>query len=175
MQHVNDMSEVRVLEPADWAEYKSVRLRSLKDSPDSFGSTYERESLLTESEWQARLGSKSGGNLALPLIAEVEGKEVGLASGLIRGLDPRTAHLYQMWVSPEARGKGVAKRILEEVIRWATDNECTSIVLAVTTTNDVACGLYLSFGFKPVGEPEELRPGSKLLVQPMALELSDAA
>lgn len=171
------MSEfrIRVLTPKDWKTYKSVRLNSLEDSPDSFGSTYEQELLFTDSEWQARLNPKPVGNVALPLIAEVQGKEAGLASGLIWESDPTTAHVYQMWVSPSARGKGIAKCFLSEIKQWAINKECTSIVLAVTTTNDAAVGLYLSFGFKPVGGVEELRVGSELLVQPMVMELRYAA
>ena len=30
----------RIYAPADWQEYRDIRLRSLQDSPDAFGTTY---------------------------------------------------------------------------------------------------------------------------------------
>lgn len=66
------MSDVksRVLTPQDWQLYKLARLNSLEDAPDSFGSTYEQEVTLSDTEWQTRLDLKWRGLDALPLIAE---------------------------------------------------------------------------------------------------------
>ncbi|QGQ69320.1 hypothetical protein [Halomonas sp. PA16-9] len=77
------MSDVksRVLTPQDWQLYKLARLNSLEDAPDSFGSTYEQEVTLSDTEWQTRLDLKWRGLDALPLIAELEGQAVGLAWG----------------------------------------------------------------------------------------------
>jgi hypothetical protein len=57
MQHGQKMSEINlhILSMGDWQVYKSLRLASLKDSPDSFGATYERESEFPDSEWISRL------------------------------------------------------------------------------------------------------------------------
>ncbi|UYO74254.1 hypothetical protein M0220_15460 [Halomonas qinghailakensis] len=66
---MNDFN-IKVLTPDDWALYKSVRLESLNDSPDSFGSTYEQESILSNSDWQARLDLNARKLDALPLVAE---------------------------------------------------------------------------------------------------------
>ena len=73
--------KIRVLTPQDWQLYKSVRLTSLEESPDSFGSTYEQEVTLSDTEWQTRLDLKWRGLDALPLIAELESQAVGLAWG----------------------------------------------------------------------------------------------
>lgn len=62
------MSDVksRVLTPQDWQLYKLARLNSLEDAPDSFGSTYEQEVTLSDTEWQTRLDLKWRGLDALP-------------------------------------------------------------------------------------------------------------
>ena len=171
------MSEfkIAILTPSDWELYKSIRLSSLADSPDSFGATYSKEALFPDSEWQSRLDPISHARNAMPLIAEIGGQPVGLAWGLIHEPDLRMAHVYQMWVSPEARGKGIAKSLLDQITTWAISKKCDLVALAVTTTNDAAVGLYLASGFVPSGPLEKLRDGSVLQIQPMVLELENAA
>lgn len=167
--------DIRVLAPRDLEIYKMIRLASLEDSPDSFGSTYEREVSFTDSEWLARLTPSSAGMVSLLLVAEINGKAVGLASGLIRDSDPEVACIYQMWVSTVARGHGIATALLKEIEAWAIEKECTSMALSVTTTNDAAIGLYRSYGFTAAGDLEELRAGSGLFAQPMTIGLRHAA
>jgi len=172
-----DMSKFkfRILGMDDWRLYREVRLSSLKDSPDSFGSTYAREIELSDLEWQSRLDLNSQAKSALPLVAEIDGHVVGLAWGLIHEPDTKVVHIYQMWVSPAERGKGIGKALLHEIETWAKGRGCDLLALDVTTTNDAAVGLYLSSGFVPVGQQGELRAGSTLKVQPMIRELHCAA
>lgn len=163
--------KIRVLGSNDWPRYKDIRLASLMDSPDSFGSTYAREAASPDAEWQSRLDPDAGASNALPLVAEIDGDAVGLAWGLIHDPDSRIVHMYQMWVSPAQRGKGVAKSLLDEIISWAISKRCGRLALSVTTNNDAAVGLYLASGFTASGPREALRPGSALTVQTMTLEL----
>ena len=168
------MSDVksRVLTPQDWQLYKLARLNSLEDAPDSFGSTYEQEVTLSDTEWQTRLDLKWRGLDALPLIAELESQAVGLAWGVIHEPDTKIAHIYQMWVSPALRGKGIARSLLDEISTWALDKGCACIKLAVTTSNKAAIGFYTLSGYLPAGSLEELRVGSTLMVQPMVKRLA---
>jgi len=171
------MSEfkIRVLAPSDWLTYKSVRLASLAESPDSFGSTYERESAYVQTEWESRLDPIERAKNALPLIAEYEEIPIGVAWGLVHEPVTKVAHIYQMWVSPEARGKGVAKALLEQIEAWALARNCDLMALSVTTTNDAAVHLYQIAGFLPSGQVEELREGSALKTQKMVKDLCNAA
>lgn len=165
--------KIRVLTPRDGPLYKAVRLNSLEDSPDAFCSTYEQEAVLSDGEWQTRLDLKLRGLDARPLIAELAGQAVGLAWGVIHEPDSKTAHIYQMWVSPAQRGKGIATSLLSEITTWAFNKGCECIVLAVTTSNESAVSLYTSSGYIPTGSLEELRGGSALLVQPMIKRLEN--
>lgn len=167
--------EIRELSVEDWEIYKAVRLSSLKESPDSFGSTFEREVLFVDSDWKSRLNLESETNVALPLIAEIDGTAVGLAFGLIWKSEPEVTHVFQMWVSPEARGRGIAKAMLERITIWAEARRCELITLSVTTINKAAANLYQTSGFSPSGPVEKLRKESALKVQPMTRRLGNAA
>ncbi|QPI62568.1 GNAT family N-acetyltransferase [Vreelandella venusta] len=162
---------IKVVTPEDWALYKSVRLESLKDSADSFGATYQQESTLSDADWRARLDLSARGLVAFPLVAEQGGRAVGLAWGVIHVPEVETAHIYQMWVSPAARGKGIAKALLGKIKTWAIDKECERIALDVTTSNEAAAGLYRSSGFMAMGQPVPLRRDSSLMMQAMLMAL----
>jgi GNAT superfamily N-acetyltransferase len=164
---------VRSLARDEWRTYRDLRLRSLEDSPDAFGRTLSEERARPDEHWSSRLASVSAADL--PLVAEVNGEPVGLAWGRIEPSTPDTAHLYQMWVAPNHRGLGAGQLLLGAVIRWATAARVGWIALGVTCGDTAAMRLYARAGFRPVGEPAPLRPGSSLLAQSMRLELRPGA
>ena len=51
---------IRRIDSAEWKEYREVRLRALKDSPDAFGSTFEESIMYPDDAWIARLESVIG-------------------------------------------------------------------------------------------------------------------
>jgi len=94
-----------------------------------------------------------------------------LAWGRIETSDPDVAALYQMWVAPSHRGLGAGQMLVEAVIGWAKARNAAYLDLGVTWRDSPARRLYERAGFKPMGEPQPLRPGSQLLGQPMRLVL----
>ncbi|MBO6557146.1 MAG: GNAT family N-acetyltransferase [Pseudomonadales bacterium] len=159
------MLKIRNFRSEEWRLYKALRLRSLRDAPDAFGSTWARESPRPDEEWMARL-SDVDDRSSFPVVAFGDDEPVGLAWGRIEAAAPERADLYQMWVSPDYRGRGVGRRLLDAVLHWASERT-EYMVLGVTLGNDSALALYESAGFQAFGEPEELRPGSDKLVQSM--------
>ncbi len=83
------MSEVRRLGPDDWATFREVRLRSLADSPDAFGSTLQREEAFTEDEWRQRVRG--------PVYAVLDPGPVAVG-GLFE--DDGVFHVWGMWTDP---------------------------------------------------------------------------
>ena len=160
---------IRPIEADEWQDYKAVRLRALKDSPEAFGSTYEGSLKNSDQEWQDRLANVQP-HADLPLTAVMQESFVSLAWGKIES-GSTTAFLYQMWVAPEARGHGIGRNLLTEVIHWARKNDARTMELHVTTGDRPARRLYDSAGFEPYGEPEPMRPGSDLMEQAMRLIL----
>lgn len=163
---------VRQLLEEDWQVYREIRLRSLKQDPDSFGSTYERESKLTDEHWMERLRLDARSFASLPLIAQLGQNYLGLACGVVHDQDDDSAQLYQMWVAPDSRGSGIGRALVNEIIRWAENLGVSTLNLGVTSTNTAAVRLYESIGFVVVGDLQALRVGSELHVQNMTLRLN---
>jgi GNAT superfamily N-acetyltransferase len=167
--------KIRTFAPHEWGTYRDLRLRALADSPDAFGSTLAEEQDRSDAEWSRRLALGADSRSHLPLVAEVHGEPIGLAWGRIETSDPDVVTLYQMWVTPSHRGLGAGRMLLEAVIAWARARNASSLDLGVTCGDSPARRLYERVGFKPMGEPQPLRPGSKLLGQPMRLTLRSRA
>jgi len=168
------MSQVQLKEllVSNWREYKAIRLQSLRDSPDAFGSTYESAAILTSDQWKSRLNVIPNSPDRLTIVATSEESCVGLVFSVRESTYGSSANLYQMWVDPEFRGAGVGTALIDSVKKWAAEKGIDKLLLDVTTTNTEAMSLYLSAGFKPAGINEPLREGSELCVQPMELDLN---
>ena len=163
--------KIRKIESTDWEIYKELRLRSLQESPEAFGATYSAESKLPDEIWKLRCEGNGSSQLFYPVIAEHEGTPCGLAWSVVHETKGDVAHIYQMWVSPDTRGLGLARAMIEKIITWAKDNKIRQLKLDVTTTNQAAISLYKAIGFVPHGQLEPLRKGSNLTMQPMTLPL----
>jgi ribosomal protein S18 acetylase RimI-like enzyme len=162
---------LRRLGAHEWRAYRDLRLRALSDAPTAFGSLLRFEQPRSDAEWAERLSSGATSELNIPLVAAHGDELVGLAWGRIDPSMPETAHLFQMWVAPSSRGLGCGAMLLDAVVTWARDAKARCVVLGVTRGDTAAKRLYDRAGFRPFGDPEPLRPGSKLLSQPMRLEL----
>ena len=157
-------TQVRKLVDTDWQIYRDVRLRSLQESPDAFGSTWEREHAMADDHWRQRLASDE---LSLLLGLFADAALVGLAAGRIQPDSPHRVDIYQMWVAPEYRGQGGSRLLLDRVLSWALEQGARRAHLQVSQGNEAAIGLYRSAGFQDAGAPEPLREGSEVLSQPM--------
>lgn len=149
------------LGPDDWETWRDIRLRSLQDSPDAFGSTLEREAAYDEADWRERmrLGPRE-------LVVE-DGLAVALGGGF--PVD-QTLMVFGMWTAPGHRGRGHATVILDAVVGWARERSLP-VVLHVNLANPSARATYEHYGFVATGELEELRPGSDQRIELMRLRL----
>jgi len=145
----------------EWVAFREVRLRSLLDSPQAFGSTYGEESSQTEHAWRDWAAGRWRGGAAVVFAGRRrDGTVVGTATGAEYDAERGVAHVYAMWVAPDARGGGVGRALLDAVIDWARDRGCDRLVLSVTETNVTARRFYEACGFVETGDREPLREGS---------------
>lgn len=164
---------IRTLLPSDWPVYRDLRLRALAEAPYAFGSTHGEEAQRTDDAWAARLAGPALGQhrQAWPFVAALDGVPVGLAWVKLDGAGTDTASLYQVWVAPQARGRGVGAALLDAAIAWARAQRATALRLGVTAGDGAAARLYRRAGFAATG-PAVPRPGTSLAEQPMILALA---
>lgn len=137
---------IRLLTPADAALYRSIRLAGLKQNPEAFGSTFEREFTKPLAWFFDRLKSSQ-------VFGAFRGSEIlGVAGFAIRD-NEKEEHkglLWGMYIRPEARGTGVAQRLVEAVIDFAR-SRVELIQLSVVMGNEPARRLYARLGFVEYG------------------------
>ena len=143
---MSDDIEIRRLGPEDAALYRALRLEALERCPEAFASTLEIEAARPAEAFAERLS-------ASVVFAALDGVDPLGMAGFYRHDTPKMAHkgmLWGMYVRPEARGRGIARRLVEAVLAHA-GAEVEILQLAVTTTNAPARGLYASLGFVEYG------------------------
>lgn len=149
---------IRRLNPGEADLYRSIRLESLKESPEAFASTYESALERSEDSWQQQADASATGNdrATFIVLADVP---VGVAA-LYRNPEKfEEGEMIQVWVSPEYRGGDVAGGLMDALLQWAADNRFHTILAEVTPHNSRALRFYEKKGFVRInreGEPNSL-------------------
>jgi ribosomal protein S18 acetylase RimI-like enzyme len=145
--------DIRQAQAADWAALRQLRLRALADAPDAFASTLKAEEALLDEIWRQRA---QGGSSSANFIAREGGVDVGLAAVFAEPDAPGRMHLVSMWVDPGYRRRGVARALVDQVVRWAAERRAREVILWVADHNSAAHRLYEQLGFRPTGECQPL-------------------
>ncbi|MFN7147377.1 MAG: GNAT family N-acetyltransferase, partial [Myxococcota bacterium] len=111
--------QIRRLGADEAALLRELRLRALADSPGSFGETYAEVAGRPEAEWR-RLAERHGerGPHAA-FVAERGEAACGVVFGIADPAAGDAARVGGMWVSAEARGRGVGAALLRAALAWA--------------------------------------------------------
>jgi ribosomal protein S18 acetylase RimI-like enzyme len=138
--------EIRPLGSADAVAYRDLRLAALRDTPEAFGSTFERESVQPLAWFRDRLGNSHvfGAFRSLELLA---------VAGFARREGEKEKHkglLWGMYVRPDARNAGIGRQLLEVVLAHAREH-VEVIQLCVVSGNEGARRLYARLGFVEYG------------------------
>lgn len=84
------------------------------------------------------------------LVAYLAGGPVGCAGWRSSGDAGETAELKRMYVSPTARGRGVARAVLAAVERSAREYGRRRLILECGDRQPEAIGLYRSAGYEQI-------------------------
>ncbi|HSH78660.1 MAG TPA: GNAT family N-acetyltransferase [Herpetosiphonaceae bacterium] len=152
-----------MLNETDAAAFRTLRLRALQDHPEAYAVSFEEEQAQPPAAAAERLRGTSEEEFIAG--AFVETQLVGMA-GFRRFKSPKLrhkAHVWGMYVAPEARGRPAGRALLDEVIQRARALPgLEDVALAVTVGNDPARHLYLAAGFVPYCvEPRFLKIGDR--------------
>ncbi|MFW0777912.1 MAG: GNAT family N-acetyltransferase [Rickettsiales bacterium] len=137
----------RYLTVDDAEIFKTLRLRSLKEEPDSFFFTYKETKDKPLSYWQGLLAKEYN------IGAFMADQLVGFSGMWVEEGEKikHRAYLGAVYVAPEARGKGVAKRMLGDLIQKAEEIGLEHLRLSTNSKNETNVGLYTKMGFEPYG------------------------
>lgn len=148
------MSEitVRPLAEDEWEQYKTARLSALEESPEAFAASLEEESAYDEEFWRARVRRSQR------LLAEVEGRTVGVASvGQAQEDNDQVAELFGLWVTPAARGTGVATRLVQAAADESRSKGRSHLSYWVGSDNGRAVAFASGCGFRPTDSRRPMR------------------
>jgi len=70
--------------------------------------------------------------------------------GCFKLFDPATVEIKRMFVHKDFRGKGISKSILNELEKWAAEENFKKAVLETGTKQLEAIGLYSKHGYKRI-------------------------
>ena len=136
------------LGPDRAAEWRTIRLESLREAPDAFEERLADWAERPLEDFARRL--VSGRTFA---AGDEPGRPLAVA-GWVSGLDARDAArgwVVSVYARPEARGTGLAGAALQAVFGDASACGMTSLGLNVVASNLPALALYEGLGFRDSG------------------------
>lgn len=154
--------EVRILTDRDAAELWHIRLEALQREPHAFSESAAEHQARSIEDVAVRIPATAE---SFGLGAFCEGRLVGILrfERAQREKNRHRASLHSVYVTPEYRGRGIARELLAEVLRLARAQQgLEQIELAVGTEQLAAKRLYESFGFSCYGrEQHALKMGDQ--------------
>lgn len=136
------------LEPKDWMLFKELRLRALKEEPHAFCSSYEENVIKPDISWAKTLDEAGKEKTQWLVFAKLNKKIVGMIAAHLEK-ESNTAHIISMYVSPEERGKGIAKKLMNNLLKKLKENiQIKKIIIDVNPMQSAAFNLYKKSGFK---------------------------
>lgn len=151
---------IRKLESHEIALHRELRLRALRDSPESFADTAEEVEQRPSSYWEDLTRSVTEPDRHIMFLAYDGDAVVGSIYGLRDRERRDVARMGGTWVAPSHRRRGVGRELLEAVVSWAREHGFSRLALWAPSANAAALALYRQAGFKNTGRRRPLRNNS---------------
>lgn len=140
---------IRRIRPGESELYKKLRLKSLRDSPAAFGSTYKSALKRSPESWTKQTDESSQGSDRATFLAFKDSQAVGLAAIYRLESPVDVGELMQVWTTPEIRRQGVALALLDTTMAWASENNFRAVTAGIMAGNAGAMTFYQKYGFTP--------------------------
>jgi len=141
---MNNGVVVQEITANEWQRLRSIRLKSLEESPHAFGGTFEAESAEDEETWRLKFEK------LVFLIASVDGVDGAVLSvEVLDGDFGATCWIGGCWSDPQFRGKGLMRAMFTFIDQQEKDWKVQG--LGVWTDNFNAIAAYEKLGFVKMG------------------------
>ena len=134
----------RTFGEGDLELFKAIRLEALLKEPHLFGSTFERESSMSDEEWLRKLRGPSCAYFILSLGQE----DVGLTGILTSRENPKHAILIASYIRQEHRRKGGSDFLYEARLEWARKNGFEEVIVSHRSSNEASKRANQRHGFE---------------------------
>lgn len=132
----------------------AFRIRNMADG--DIGHVLAVEQASFPSPWsEGMLREELAHSLSRPRVAACRNPGEGILGYCISWLVAGEIHLQRLAVRNDARRRGVARALMQDMLQGAASRGVFRAILDVRPSNGEAIRLYESFGFAPVGR----RPG----------------
>src|SRR5688500_11927481 len=111
----DDEIEIRRVRVDEVDVFRAFRLRALADAPDAFGQPLAEAEALPPSAWVERVTQSATSDDSVLMVAAdtATGSWLGMTGGVVVAGKPDSPLIVSVWVAPEARRRGAARRLLE--------------------------------------------------------------
>ncbi len=161
---------IRTLEPHEITLHRDLRLRALRDSPESFGETAAEAEARPFSYWEDLTRSVTEPDRHVMFLA----CESDAVCGSIYGLrDPEhgdAGRIGGTWVAPPHRRQGVGRALVHAVFAWARERGFQRLRLWVPSENAAALALYRHAGFRDTAHRRPLPTNTGLQLMELECE-----
>ena len=154
--------DIRSLNADNAEAWWRLRLEMLRNDPESFADSVEEHQNISMETTRKRL---SGDPASSFVLGSFENGNLTGTTGFFRHHYHKELHKGLIWgvyVRPESRGKGVARALMQEVIRRARQMEGLEQITLVASAHLPARKLYEALGFESYGvERRSLKIGTE--------------
>lgn len=135
---------------ANLSDLKKVREIALRTWPQTFANILTPEQIDYMLNWMYQLEAlerqvQEKGHVFL--LANEGEKSLGFCSYELHAKDPSKTKIHKIYILPGAQGKGVGKKLIQEVAQIALENGDTHLFLNVNKYNQSAIDFYSKIGF----------------------------
>lgn len=153
---------IRRLEAHEIALHRDIRLRALRDAPDSFGEAAAEAEQRPASYWEDLTRSVTEPGRHVMFLA-CDGEAVlGSTYGLRDLQDGDAGRVGGTWVAPPHRRQGIGKALLRAVVLWAKEQGFHRLRLWAPASSAAAVSLYWQAGFSGTGQRRVLPTNAAL-------------
>ena len=146
--------EIRRIHSDEGMRLRALRLHALVDAPMAYGSTFAREESYPEALWHERAATSAAGGNVVTFVAEHGNQLVGMATGLVVGLEPENNSqptMVGVFVDHSVRRQGVGVALVGQVVSWVQARGWTRLIVWITSGNEPAIRLYRRCRFQFTG------------------------